>query len=734
MGVRIAVIIALTTLFSYLHIFRAFRDEALVQMQQNVSERIQREQGIFVRAEDNHAILKKALEERLQAERQQDPTPRFNSLFAQRPDGTIHNRPQGFDGTKVPGVFIPRGVTVDDDFRRRILASYDVISQYGPAFHSRFTDTGVMLPEGVIVGYWPEGANYFMDLDPSFSILDLEYFTLALPQNNPRRESAWTGIFEDAPTKTWMVTVTTPLDLDGRFFGTVSHDVLLNELMSRTIGDHLPGVYNLLFRDDGQLIAHPDLRMKSGAEAYNILKDPRPSEDIFEQGGTAQERAHLRAIFEKVKARQPGQTVLELPEYEEFIALARLQGPEWTFATVLPERVVSSAAFQVARYVLLFGVVSLLVELGIMYWVLKQQITRPLLDFTQATDQVAAGDFKVTLESSRNDELGRLASAFQLMAQEVHRREEALRQANEGLEERVDQRTQELREAQRQLVETARQVGRAEIATNVLHNVGNVLNSVHTSAVLARERLKGLKVESLERVVTLLEQHQGDLGAFITQSAQGRNALPFLSQLGKYMKVERREIQTLLGDVSRHTEHIGAIVKLQQRYARTNQTLLELVNLRELVEDSLRINQAALGRHSVKVEQRLEDVPPILTERHKVLMILVNLISNAKYALDSVPVQERCLTVSLGRPSAGPVHIEVRDNGVGIEPQMLTRVFQYGFTTREEGHGFGLHSSALAAHELGGSLKAHSEGPGKGAMFRLELPATTEQQSEQAHG
>ncbi|PTL82312.1 histidine kinase [Vitiosangium sp. GDMCC 1.1324] len=730
MGVRIAVLIALTTLFSYLHILNSFRTEVLSQMERSVSERSQREQAIFVLAQDNHALLKKELESRILAMRQQDPRPRFDSLFVSLPDGTIRNNRQTFDGTRLPGVYIPRGVKVDDDFRRRVLASYDVVSQYGPAFHTRFTDTGVMLPEGVVVGYWPEGATYFLDLDPAFSIVDLEYFTQAQPRNNPSRASAWTGIFEDAPSKTWMVTVSTPLDMEGRHVATISHDVLLNELMTRTINDHLPGGYNMLFRDDGLLIAHPELRVKSGVEPYNIQHDARQPEQVFERSSTAEQRAHLQAIFERVKKRSPGETVLELPEFNEFIAVARLEGPGWDLVTVVPESVVSSAAFRSARYVLLFGVVSLLMELGIMYWVLKQQITEPLLTFTQATARLASGDFQVGLDTSRGDELGQLAHAFQRMAREVQRREEALRQANEGLEQRVEERTRELKDVHRQLVETARQVGRAEIATNVLHNVGNVLNSVLTSALLARERLAGLKIENVERVASLLQEHREELATFLTQDERGRNVLPFLSQLGQHMLVERQEIQTLLGDVGRHTEHIGAIVKLQQRYARLPQHLFEPVSLGDLVEDALRINQAALGRHGVRVERNLEDLPPVVTEKHKVLMILVNLISNAKYALDAVPEEERCLSVKLGRTATGRIRLEVRDNGVGIAPEMLTRIFQYGFTTREEGHGFGLHSSALAAQELGGSLSAHSQGPGQGAAFILELPPHPEEQRE----
>jgi two-component system NtrC family sensor kinase len=733
MGVRIGVIIALTTLVSYFHIFRSFRDEALVQIERVAAERGHREQAIFVLAQDNHAVLKQALAERLQAWSQQDPQPAFDRLFAPLPDGTIRNKRESFDGKKMPGVFVPRGIPLDVELRRRILASYDVVAQYGPAFHVRFMSTGVTLPEGPIVGYFPEGATYFQDLEPTFSMVAMEYFILSKPENNPRREPTWTGIYEDPPSGIWFVTATTPMDLDGRHVATFNHDVSLDELMRRTLDDHLPGSYNILFRDDGQLIAHPELKVKNGEQPYNILNDSRPPEQVFEQPGTAEQRAHLRAIFERVKARKPQQTVLELPEHGLYAATARLEGPGWHFVTVLPEQVVSSAAFRVARYVLLFGVLSLLIELGVMFWVLRQQISRPLVAFTQATDQVAAGNFKVSLDTSRDDELGRLAHGFQLMALEVQRREEALRQANEGLEQRVEERTHELQEVHKKLVETARQVGRAEIATNVLHNVGNVLNSVFTSAVVARERLAGMKLDNVEKIVTLLEEHQGELAAFLTQDERGKTVVPFLGRLGKHLQTERKEIQHLLSDVSRHTEHIGTIVKLQQRYARTPQKLTESVQLTELLEDALRINHAALVRHGVQVERDMADVPAVLTEKHKLLMILVNLISNAKYAVGGLPEQQRRVTVRLRLPTEGRFVIEVQDNGIGLAPEMVTRIFQYGFTTREEGHGFGLHSSALAAQEMGGSLTVHSEGPGKGATFRVELPFVPEQQGVHPH-
>jgi C4-dicarboxylate-specific signal transduction histidine kinase len=720
-GIRIAVVIALGTFFSYLNLFQTLRNQSLVQLEWSVAERGHHEEAIFVLAEDNLASLTRALEARLQSLSPEEVEARFDSLFVHLPDGTVRNRPERFDGTRMVGLYVPPGVTLDAGLRRRILASYDVLTQYGPALRIRFIDTFITLPEGPLLLYWPDSPTYIQDTRSTESIISQEFFPPTRPENNPERRTTWSGVYKEPIHQNWVVTVSTPLDVEGRHVATLSHDVLLDELMARTSSDHLPGAYNVIFRDDGQLIAHPELKPE-GEVAYNILDAGLPGSSS--RLHSAEQQAHLRRIFEQVKGRTPGQTVVKLPEDSEYLSMARLKGPGWNFVTVLPESVIAQPAFHSARYVLVFGLASLVLELAIMFWVLRQNLSRPLLAFTHATDRIATGDFKVELDTRRQDELGQLAQAFHFMADGIQRREEALRKANEGLEQRVDERTQELKDVHRQLVQVARQAGRAEVATSVLHNVGNVLNSVHTSAMMAKERLVGLQVEDVSQVATLLEERRNDLATFLTEDERGRHVMPFLSGLGQHLRNGREEVVSLLDEVGRYTDHIGTIVKLQQNYTRTPR-LNEQTDLAELLEDALRINSAGLTRHEVKVERQLSPVPPVMTDKHKVLMILVNLISNSKYALDGVPVGQRSLTLRLEAPSADRVRIEVSDNGMGIEPELLTRIFQHGFTTRDEGHGFGLHSSALAAQELGGTLAAHSEGPGRGATFTLELPCTS---------
>jgi signal transduction histidine kinase len=277
-----------------------------------------------------------------------------------------------------------------------------------------------------------------------------------------------------------------------------------------------------------------------------------------------------------------------------------------------------------------------------------------------------------------------------------------------------------LAQVNKQLLETSRQAGMAEIATNVLHNVGNVLNSVNISASLIVDSVKKSKASNLAKVVALLQEHEQDLGAFITSDSKGKQLPSYLAQLSEHLLADQKTTVQELDLLLKNIEHIKDIVTMQQSYARVS-GIKEIINIRELVEDGLRMNFGALNRHRVEVIREFEDVPLINIEKHKVLQILVNLIRNAKYACDESGRVDKQLTVRV-TDGDGRIKISMIDNGIGIPPENLTRIFSHGFTTRKDGHGFGLHSGALAAKEMGGSLNVQSNGIGHGATFTLVLP------------
>jgi signal transduction histidine kinase len=289
----------------------------------------------------------------------------------------------------------------------------------------------------------------------------------------------------------------------------------------------------------------------------------------------------------------------------------------------------------------------------------------------------------------------------------------------EQLAEREQMQAQ-IEKSHKELLTVSRQAGMAEIATNVLHNVGNVLNSVNVSTSLMVESVKKSRTSSLARVVVLLQEHAQDLGAFITQDSRGKHVPAHLAQLSEHLLAEQETNARELDSLRRNVDHIKEIVAMQQNYA-TFGGVKEMINVVQLVEDSLRINEGAFTRHELVVIREFDTVPLLNVEKHKILQILVNLLRNAKYACDDSERADKRLTVRVAN-GEGWVRISVIDNGVGITPENLTRIFNHGFTTRKDGHGFGLHSGALAAKEMGGLLTVHSDGPGQGATFTLELP------------
>ncbi|MBJ2346670.1 MULTISPECIES: DAHL domain-containing protein [Pseudomonas] len=303
---------------------------------------------------------------------------------------------------------------------------------------------------------------------------------------------------------------------------------------------------------------------------------------------------------------------------------------------------------------------------------------------------------------------------------EIKRVNSALQTANDELEQRVEERTRQLKDTQSELMDTARQAGMAEIATNVLHNVGNVLNSVNISADLVSRKLRSSKALGLGKAMNLINEHSHDLGHFLTEDEKGKLLPGYLNQLVEAIAVEQQGLTDELAQLSKSVDHIKDIVSTQQSYAGAN-TLMEPLVVSELLEDALRMNSGALTRHHVTVIKEYGEVPRIMGDKHRLLLILINLISNAKYAMAGVSNHARNMTLKATVVDE-ELQISVKDEGEGIPAENMTRIFAHGFTTRKDGHGFGLHSCALAAIEMNGHLTVHSEGPGTGATFVLQLP------------
>jgi ligand-binding sensor domain-containing protein/signal transduction histidine kinase len=306
-----------------------------------------------------------------------------------------------------------------------------------------------------------------------------------------------------------------------------------------------------------------------------------------------------------------------------------------------------------------------------------------------------------------------------------------LRRLADTLSEQVAERTrdlelanQQMREAQATLVTTARQAGMAEIANNVLHNVGNVLNSVNVSAALIAGKLRDSKSAGLAKAVNLINEHSADLGSFFTSDERGKALPGYFNKLVSALTQEKQAVTDELECLTKSVDHIKEIVATQQSYSGAT-SVTEPVQVKDLLEDALRMNAGSIAHHRINIARDFAEVPLLRLDKHLMLQILINLIGNAKQAMNGGAAQPHQIKLKLeiaGTTESPRLRICIEDNGEGMAPENLKRLFTHGFTTRKNGHGFGLHSCALAAKEMKGSIQAFSDGVGQGAAFVVELP------------
>ncbi|MET0384085.1 MAG: DAHL domain-containing protein [Burkholderiaceae bacterium] len=319
-----------------------------------------------------------------------------------------------------------------------------------------------------------------------------------------------------------------------------------------------------------------------------------------------------------------------------------------------------------------------------------------------------------------------LAAATRLVATQkvLARSNNALQEANALLERRVDERTFELRQAQRELVASARKAGMAQIATNVLHNVGNVLNGVNVSVATIISRLRSSRLRGIGVAMAMMEKRSHDLAAVLSADERGRLLPAYLATAVRELEAEHGAILDESMALTRSVDHLKEIVAAQQDHV-CDVHLFESVRAGELVDEALRLNAAALAERRITVRKAYAETPPCRIDRVRTLQILVNLIRNAAQAMESVENDERLLRLDVDTRDIGRLRVCIVDTGIGIARENLTRIFAHGYTTKPHGHGFGLHGAALAAGEMGGVIQVHSDGCGLGATFTLDLPVAT---------
>jgi signal transduction histidine kinase len=311
----------------------------------------------------------------------------------------------------------------------------------------------------------------------------------------------------------------------------------------------------------------------------------------------------------------------------------------------------------------------------------------------------------------------RLIKAKKRLESIVEQRTAEVERQKEQLLESLDK----LQKTQRRLAEASHRAGMAEVASSVLHNVGNALNSVNTTSFVVSNKLRDLNIDRLFKVVGLLKEHEADLPGFFTTDPKSAKIPQFLDALAQSYSAAQSSMSSEMTRLQDKIENITSIVAAQQEYANAK-AITETISLAELFNSAVEMSNLSLKENSVQITREFASMDPVRVETFKVVQILVHLLNNAEHALSSSEVTEKRLVLQIKELDQDKVRLAVIDNGIGIPKDNINRIFTYGFSTKEGGRGLGLHSAANSANAMGGSLSCHSDGPGQGAVFYLDLP------------
>jgi len=734
MGIRIAVVIIAVTLVSYWHVMSNLELQVIEQLDKYITERGQRESQLFKLAKSNHAVFKEEFLARLKTMGNHDPAERFNSLFEKRDDGTVRSLASEFydmpetGGTTNKGLsaFIGQNVNITADVRRRIMISYDMVKTYGPPWRSRFPDLYTSLPENIAISYWPE-VPWNLDAPADLNINQEEWFYLTDLKHNPQRKTAWIGPYYDAVSKTSLITIATPVDVDGRHILTIEGDIVLNDLVELAFDDHIDGAYNIIFREDGHLILHP--------EHTAHIQEQGGSFDIFQLGDQ-----HLLTVLQLVKNRQSDEIVIDNTQYEEYLAVTKIDGPGWYFITVYPQSLLSYLAFNTAGFILMLGLVSLFIEITLLFIVLRIQVAKPLREFIGSTQKVATGDFSLDrthLPVDRSDEIGQLAHSFQQMAGQLKTSFDTL--ATKNLE--LERLNTELQQAI-QAAEAANQALNQTLATldaKVIERTAQLNAKVEELTQTRHELVQSEKMASLGRLVAgFAHELNTPIGVGVSSASLLQEKTQLVNQLIEQEEVDEDEL----------------IVALDSIHQMADLTLSNLRRASGLVGSFKRtaIDQSSDEVRQFQVKQAIEDVINTLHNKFKKTainiqvdcpndlviysfpgaldQILTNLIMNSLIHGFEDGKQAGHIRIDVQRLE-NQLHLTYSDTGNGISPANVSNIFEPFFTTHRAhgGSGLGLYICYnIATNQFKGQMTCEST-IDQGTTFYVDFPIETERKA-----
>jgi len=418
------------------------------------------------------------------------------------------------------------------------------------------------------------------------------------------------------------------------------------------------------------------------------------------------------------------ETISMLPEIEfaapVFMDSSRLGTIQYTLSTKALKSIISIAKRE-ALWEAIFGPFIVMVFSSLLVfwsiWAFGRQadkIARPLVDLTEAASTIARGNYESNLGIVADVEVGELADTFDKMRITI-------KDYTENLEKMVDERTRELEIAQKALLEKAHKAGMADVAIGTLHNVGNILNSIRTAAEAIKDYSYSPTFKDFKRANTLIKEKMNSLEDFVRNDKKSILLLRYNLKLEDGFLWEYDHLQKNIMRLIERVLTAEEIVSTQQNFARNDSFFFEVIDIKEIINTALDLVQEKLMIEQIKVTHSIDESIMVKIQKSKLINVLVNLFKNASESIAELNPETRFITILLQKNDQNVI-IKITDNGNGIKSEHITKIFSPGFTTKVNGHGYGLHTCANYMSEMKGTISAFSKGVGQGAEFSLEIP------------